>query len=76
MKKINIGKLVNENYSTDEVIEWLAGILTEVAGELSKAVEQENLGSVGVCLAMLSQCTSVAKALNEKVNGKKPTTVL
>lgn len=76
MKKIDIGKLVNNNYSRDEVIEWLSSTLGEITFNMAKAVDEEHLGTIGMNVSYLSQCALVAKALNEKVNGKKPGTVI
>lgn len=76
MRKIDLGELVNKNYSRDEVIEWLATTLGELTVSLASATNKGDLGTVGICAAQVSQCALVAKALNQKVNGKKEAVVL
>lgn len=74
--KLNIGETFVKQYSQDELMSWLADSLTTLDDALVKAIASNNLGSIGVCAARLNDCASVAKALNEQVNGKKEKVVL
>lgn len=76
MKKIDFGEIVNNNFSTDEVIEWLASASMSLASDLATAAVEQNIGKAGACSTAAMTIASVSKALNEKVNGKKTPTVL
>lgn len=76
MKKIDIGELVNNAYNTDEVIEYLATTLPTIVDILSKSQTSDYMAGVGAATAQLGNLTSIAKALNERVNGKKEKIVL
>ena len=76
MKKINVGELINDRYSQDEVIEWLAFNLGTVVNTMTEGLKTESLAAYGACVAQLGEIALVAKSLHEKVNGKKSGTVL
>lgn len=76
MKKIDIGELVNNAYNTDDVIEWLATTTGALLKDLNDAIISNNMGEVGLVSSEMVLVAGVAKALNERVNGKKEGTVL
>lgn len=68
---IDIGELVNSNYTQNEVIEIITTNLTTVANALLSAMSTNNWGAVGAATTQLTNTVSIAKGLNQKVNGKK-----
>lgn len=76
MDKINIGKLVNDNYSQDDVIGYVADSLARIVALLADTKTSEQMINVGIATAQLSNISAIVKTLDEKVNGKKPKTIL
>lgn len=76
MVKINIPQLVVDNYDINEIIESLNNNLQEVCVGLNKAVEANNMGSVGAWVTNVMTIYSIVHCLNEKLNGKKEATVV
>lgn len=76
MKKLDIGELVNDNYSMDEVVEYLAASLPTTVKALTEGITAQNWGAIGAANAQLANLTTITNSLNEKVNGKKEGTVL
>lgn len=76
MKKINIGELLTENYSQEELIEWLDTSHQAMLDTMRKGLASQNMAMIGMCAESLAMVSSVTKALNEKVNGKKPLQVV
>lgn len=74
--KINLGKLVNDNYKQNEIITILAEGLTEVTKGLASSIASQNWGTVGATSTQLANLAVIAKSLDETVNGQKEKTVL
>lgn len=74
--KLDLGELILSQYKESEVLESLANNLATCNSILSKAVKEGDLGTIGICSARISDCAQIAKALNERTNGKKTATVL
>lgn len=76
MKKIEFSKLAVDNLKQEEIIEWLADGTASLVKDFSDAILSNNMGEVGTIASQLVLIAGVAKALNEKVNGKKEPTVV
>lgn len=76
MKKLNIGELVNDNFSQNDIIELISSQLETINNGLANGLATQNLGTLGASIAQLSNVVAIAKTLNEKVNGKKENVVL
>lgn len=76
MKTLDIGELVNSNYSRDEVIAYLNTQLIEITKNLVKDSNQNSWSGVGASVNQLGELSCILQVLNEKVNGKKEPMVL
>lgn len=76
MKKIDIGELVNNSYDINDTIDILSTQLETIYLGMAKALTTQNIAELGAAVGEMSQTIMIIKGLNEKVNGKKPPTVL
>lgn len=76
MKKIDFGKLAVEKLDQKDIIRWLFDAANAALLNLDSAITNSNLGQAGEVVGSLGLIVSVAKALDEDMNGKKDPTVL
>lgn len=74
--KINSAKLVVDNHSTEEVVEYLTEAMKLNRSCSTDAVLNQNVAQMGVSLCNIQYIESILVALNEKLNGKKEKTVV
>lgn len=76
MAKIDVSKLVVDNYSTEEIIDFLSKQAKIVSAALSAALEGGNLAAAGCQTANILILSRILQLLDEKLNGKKEATVV
>lgn len=74
--KINYGKLVIDNYSTEEIIHYCRENLKIVRQMAEEGIDSQNAYNIGVALAGMVNLEVVLASLDEKLNGKKERTVV
>lgn len=74
--KLNIGELINDNFSQSDVISYVSQELVTITKNLVEDCNQSSWSGVGASINQLGQLASILQKLDEKVNGKKEGTVL
>lgn len=76
MANFNAAKIIVSEYSIEEVLESIFELHTIGKQWLTKAVKEQNIGYAGMAVQAYNQAESLARALHEKLNGKKQHTVV
>lgn len=76
MAKVSPSKLIVDNYSTEEVIDYVVTALKTNMNLSAEAASDQNNFQIGCALCNVDYVYHVLYALNEKLNGKKEATVV
>lgn len=76
MAQVDVNKIIINDYSTDEVLKTIVSLHATGKAQLMKSITEQNLGWAGAAMQSYAQAESLAKALSEKLNGKKQATVV
>lgn len=76
MAKVDSSRLIVDNHSTEEVINYLTLLLKTNRIVVSDGVASQNAYQIGCVLCNVENALNVLEALDEKLNGKKEATVV
>ncbi len=75
-QKIDVAAIVVNNYTTQEIVNFLLNMHLVGHSYMTKAIQEQNLGYIGKAESCYAQAEAVLKALDQKLNGQKTPTVV